>query len=202
MKLFITKGSPFARKARILAREKGLSGRMEEVVIAVSPVEPRHDLAAHNPLSKLPVLLLDDGTSLYDSSVICAYLDTLHGGTRALPDAGWPRISALRREALADGMLEAAILCRYELALRPEPLRWVEWVQGQQRKVFAGLAELEAEVDGWGEDYALPQIAVTCALGYLDYRFADWQWRGGFPRLAAWFERIASRPSVVETIPS
>jgi glutathione S-transferase len=202
VKLRINKASPFARKARIVAREAGLTGRVEEIETTVSPVAPNEDLARENPLVKIPALVTDGGELLYDSDVICEYLDTLHGGARLFPTEGTRRFTALRRQALTDGILEAAVLCRYEQAVRPEQLRWNDWVEGQKRKIFGGLGVLEAEVDGWGNDFDIGQIGAACALGYLDFRFAGWEWRSRHPKLAAWFKRVSARPSVAATAPS
>jgi glutathione S-transferase len=105
MKLRVNKASPFARKVRILAREAGLAGRVEEIETAVSPVAPNEDLARENPLIKIPALVMDNGELLYDSAVICEYLDTLHSGRKLFPGAGPQRFSALRRQALTDGLL-------------------------------------------------------------------------------------------------
>ena len=201
MKLRINKASPFARKARILARETGLAGRIEEIETAVSPVAANEDLARDNPLVKIPALVTDDGETLYDSDVICEYLDTLHAGKKFFPAAGPQRFTALRRQALTDGILEAAVLCRYEQAVRPEPLRWNDWIEGQKRKIFGGLGVLEAEVDGWAGDFDIGQVGAACVLGYLDFRFAQWEWRSQHPRLAAWYQRVSSRPSVAATAP-
>src|SRR4030095_4202650 len=153
MKLRVNKASPFARKARILVRETGLAGRLEEVETAVSPVAPNEDLARENPLIKIPALVTDNGELLYDSTVICEYLDTLHGGRKIFPAAGPQRFSALRRQALTDGMLDAAVLGRSEMAGRPEALRWKDWIEGQKRKVFGGLTALEAEASSWSSDF-------------------------------------------------
>jgi glutathione S-transferase len=202
MKLRVNKASPFARKVRILVRETGLAGRLEEIETAVSPVAPNEDLARENPLIKIPALVTDNGELVYDSAVICEYLDTLHGGRKIFPAAGPLRFSALRRQALTDGMLDAAVLCRYEMAVRPEALRWKDWIEGQKRKVFGGLAVLEAEVPSWSSDFDIGHIGAACALGYLDFRFADWGWRAQHPRLAAWFQGVSRRPSVSETAPS
>ncbi len=202
MKLRINKASPFARKTRILARETGLAGRIEEVETTVSPVTPNEDLARENPLVKIPALVTDSGEMLYDSAVICEYLDTLHGGRKIFPAAGPQRFSALRRQALTDGILDAAVLCRYETAVRPEALRWKEWIEGQKRKVFGGLSVLEAEASTWSSDFDIGHIGAACVLGYLDFRFADWDWRARHPRLAAWYQTAARRPSVSETVPS
>jgi glutathione S-transferase len=201
MKLRTNRASPFARKARIVARETGLAGQVEEVEIAVSPVKANDDLARENPLLKIPALVIDSGETLYDSAVICEYLDTLHAGRKLFPSAGPRRFDALRRQALADGILDAAVLCRYEMAVRPEALRWMDWVEGQKRKIMGGLDALEAEVGAWGDDFDIAQIGAACVCGYLDFRFADWNWRTGRPRLAAWYERAAQRPSVRDTAP-
>lgn len=202
MKLRVNKASPFARKARILAREAGLAARIEEVETSVSPVAPNEDLARQNPLVKIPALVTDGGEVFYDSAVVCEYLDTLHDGRKLFPSAGPNRFAALRRQALTDGMLEAAVLCRYESAVRPEALRWKDWIEGQKRKVFGGLAALEAEAASWAGDFDIGHIGAACALGYLDFRFPEWNWRAGHPRLTAWYEKASRRPSVTETAPS
>jgi len=106
-----------------------------------------------------------------------------------------------RRQSLTDGILDAAVLCRYETAVRPEALRWKEWIEGQKRKIFGGLAVLEAETAAWGDEFAIGQVGAACVLGYLDFRFADWDWRGGHPQLKGWFERVSARPSVSATRP-
>ena len=201
MKLRTNRASPFARKARILTRETGLAGRVEEIETTVSPVAPNETLARENPLVKSPALVTDAGELLYDSDVICEYLDTLHAGRKLFPASGPQRFTALRRQALTDGILEAAVLCRYEMAVRPEALRWKDWVEGQKRKILGSLDVLEAEVTNWGDDFDIGQIGAACVCGYLDFRFADWNWRAGRPRLAAWFERAQQRPSVRDTAP-
>ena len=201
MKLRTNRASPFARKVRMLARETGLATRVEEIDIAVSPVALNEPLARENPLVKIPALVTDTGETLYDSAVICEYLDTLHAGHKRFPASGPQRFTALRRQALTDGILEAAVLCRYEVAVRPEALRWKDWIEGQKRKILGGLDALEAEVTTWGDSFDIGQIGAACVCSYLDFRFADWNWRAGRPRLAAWFERAQQRPSVKETAP-
>jgi glutathione S-transferase len=201
MKLRINRASPFARKARIVAREAGISNRIEEIETPVSPVAANEALAQSNPLIKIPALVTDTGETLYDSRVICEYLDTLHSGLRLFPEAGPQRFAALRRQALTDGILDAAVLCRYELAVRPEALRWPDWIAGQKRKIFGGLAALETELSSWADEFNIGQIGAACVCGYLDFRFADWHWRCEHPHLAAWNERITRRPSVADTKP-
>ncbi|MCC7484999.1 MAG: glutathione S-transferase [Burkholderiales bacterium] len=202
MKLRTNRASPFARKVRIAAREAGLGGRIEEIETPVSPVAANDELARENPLVKIPALVTGAGEVLYDSAVICEYLDTLHEGVKLFPAAGPRRFAALRLQALADGILDAAVLCRYETFARPQPLRWAEWIEGQQRKIFGGLAALETGVDGWSGEFGIGQIGAACVLGYLDFRFPDWDWRTGRPRLVQWYETAARRPSVRDTAPS
>jgi glutathione S-transferase len=201
MKLYANKASPFARKVRVLVREIGLTGRVEEIETIVSPIAANETLARDNPLVKIPALVTDSGETLFDSRVICEYLDTLHTGRKFFPASGPQRFTALRRQSLTDGILDAAVLCRYETAVRPETLRWKDWIEGQKRKVFGGLAVLEADAGAWGDEFTIGQVGAACVLGYLDFRFADWDWRGGHPQLKGWFERVSARPSVAATKP-
>jgi glutathione S-transferase len=201
MKLYANKASPFARKVRVLVREIGLTGRVEEIETIVSPIAANETLARDNPLVKIPALVTDSGETLFDSRVICEYLDTLHTGRKFFPASGPQRFTALRRQSLTDGILDAAVLCRYETAVRPEALRWKDWIEGQKRKVFGGLAVLEADAGAWGDEFTIGQVGAACVLGYLDFRFADWDWRGGHPQLKGWFERVSARPSVAATKP-
>lgn len=200
MKLYFSPTSPYARKVRISAHELGLSEKIELISIALSPISPHDALRSSNPLGKLPALIRDDGEALYDSPVICEYLDSLAGGTRIFPAAGAARWTALRRQALADGILDAAVLTRYEEALRPKELRWQQWVDGQWLKMRTGLDALEREnLDGALD---IGAISIACALGYLDFRFASEGWRTSRPRLAAWAAAIGKRPSLATTLPA
>lgn len=199
-KLFYADASPYARKVRVVAAEKGLAHLVPPVAVGVSPVNRNADVAAANPLAKIPALALDDGTTLFDSRVICAWLDAQAPAPRLIPE-GEARWTALTQEALADGLMDAAILWRYENFLRPEPLRWAEWSAGQFAKVTAALDALEAAAPGFAGRVDIGTIAAACALGYLDFRFADRPWREGRPQLAAWFEAFAARPSMVATQP-
>jgi glutathione S-transferase len=201
MKLFVSPASPFGRKASITIAELGLESRVVQEAAVVTPVGRNDEVARGNPLVKIPTLLLDDGTSLYDSPVICEYLDHLSGAPRFFPEAGPARWSALRRQALADGLMDAAILLRYELALRPEALRWPEWMTGQTAKVTGALNAMEAEAAGFGTAFDIGHIAIACALGYLDLRYENMQWRNNRPALAAWFAVVSQRPSMLATTP-
>ena len=201
MRARVNPASPFARKVRIVLRERALTGQIEEVETAVSPVAPNADLARSNPLVKIPALLLDDGTTLFDSRVICEYLDTLGPAPRLFPAAGMERFNALRLQSLCDGILDAAVITRYETAVRPEALRWKDWIAGQRAKIDGGVDALEGEQSSWGQTFGIGQVGAACVLGYLDFRFPDITWRSRHPRLAAWFEEISKRPSVRDTTP-
>jgi len=202
MKLYSSTTSPYVRKVRVLARETGLAARIEEIPATVSPIARDEQVARANPLGKLPALILDDGTTLCDSPVICEYLDGLHSGRRLVPPPGPARWTALKLQAEGDGLLDAAILARYEMALRPEPLRWPEWVAGQKAKVAGVLDVLERDVDSLAGDLTIGGITIACALGYLDFRFADDAWRTARPKLAAWFAEISKRESLRTTMPA
>jgi len=202
MRLWSNPASPFARKVRIVARETGLAGDIEELSIPVSPVTPHAELARENPLVKIPALPPPDQGTLYDSAVICEYLDSLHRGVPLIPKSGPERWHALRLQALGDGILEAAVLIRYEYAWRPQALQWGDWIAGQFGKVRGGLGALEAECAGWNGRFGIGQITAACVLGYLDFRFPQEAWRGSCPSLARWWEGIARRPSVADTVPA
>jgi glutathione S-transferase len=195
MKLRYSPASPFARKVVVLAIETGLDSRVQRV--ATIPGDPASGLAPENPLSKVPSLTLEDGSALYDSPVICEYLDSLYQGAKMFPPAGAARWTALRRQALADGMMDAAVLRRGE-SRRPAGEQSPTFLELQRGKVAAGVAALEAENLGGGIDIGL--ISIGCALGYLDFRFAAEPWRAGHPKLAHWFESFAKRPSMAATV--
>ena len=201
MKLYVSPASPYVRKVRVVAREAGLAAVIEEVVASVSPVAPNEQVSRDNPLGKLPVLIADDGSAIYDSPVICEYLDSLHSGRKLFPAAGPARWTALKLQALADGLLDAALLARYETALRPEPRRWPEWIAGQKRKIADALDTLERDVDLLGGELTIGNLSVACALGYLDFRFAADAWRTGRPKLDAWLAEVSKRESLRATMP-
>lgn len=200
MQLIYAAASPFARKVRVLAVETGLLERIELFDTAVLPTTLNERVNALNPLGKIPVLLTDDGQALYDSRVICEYLDTLHQGTKLLPD-GAARWQVLRLAALADGLMDAALLARYERAARPAELQWSAWLEGQLGKIQRALAELERQVGQLQGPLDLAQIGVACALGYLDFRFADLDWRAAHPGLAAFQQAFAQRASMQASAP-
>jgi glutathione S-transferase len=200
MKLHHNAASPFGRKVMAVAIETGLAERIEPVDRMMTPVSPDGALCADNPLGKIPCLVTDDGLTLYDSRVICEHLDSLHQGPRMFPASGAARWTALRRQALGDGIMDAGVLTRYETFLRPDALRWDQWILNQKQKFRRGLDALEAEAAHL--DVAdIGTIAIACALGYIDFRFAGEDWRAGRPRLAAWLEQFAKRPSIAGTAP-
>ena len=202
MRLHTNPASPFGRKVKVLAHEAGLFDRLEVVDQAVTPVSTNDAVQAANPLGKIPCLVTDEGLALYDSRVICEYLDGLHDGARLFPAAAGPaRWRALTFQALGDGIMDAAVGTRYETFLRPEAHRWPDWVRGQKAKVARGIDRLEAEAESFGEAADIGLITAACALGYLDFRFPDDPWRDGHPKLAAWFERFDARPSMQATRP-
>jgi len=199
MKLRYSPTSPYVRKVSVTAIELGLADRIERV--PTDTQDRNSGLAEHNPLGKIPALILDDGAVLYDSPVICEYLDTLHDGPRMFPAAGPERWAALRQQALADGLLDAAILRMIETLRRPEALRWQRWIARQTAKVMRAADQFEAEAASLDEPLTIGRVATGCALGYLDFRFPELDWRGGRPKLAAWYESFAQRPAMRQTTP-
>ena len=201
MKLYVSPASPFGRKAAVLIAELGLGDRVVQEPATVSPITRNAEVARGNPLAKIPTLVMDDGSALFDSPVICEYLDHLSGSPRFFPAAGPTKWSALRRQALGDGLMDAAILLRYEIAMRPEAMRWPEWMAGQQGKMIAAIDAMESEADAFGSGFDIGHVTCACALGYLDLRFGNLKWREGRSKLAAWFEKVNARPSMVSTTP-
>ena len=198
MKLRHAPRSPFVRKVMVLAHEHGLVERIELVPTSLSPVQGNDSLVLENPLMKVPSLVTDDGQTLYDSPVICEYLDDMATGRKLFPAAGPARWTALRQQALGDGILDAIILCAYETQ-RPEDKRWSGWTDGQMRKAHQGLAA--AETEDLAGPLTIGPIAIGCMLGYLDLRFPDDGWRRRHPKLAAWYEAFEQRPSMQATKP-
>lgn len=200
MKLHYAAASPFVRKVLVVADELGIKDQIELVNQAITPIAPADTLNADNPLGKIPALVLEDGTSLYDSAVIAEYLDAIGGGG-LMPASGIERWQTKTLEAQADGICDALVLTRYETFLRPEAMRWPEWVRSQLGKAMRGLDSLEETADSWSDKLSIGTIAVGCALGYADFRFAETGWRDSRPKVAAWYEAFAARPSMSTTKP-
>lgn len=201
MKLYFAAPSPFARKVRVLVRELGLNDAIEEIAVHTTPVAPHGDVTELNPLSKIPTLVTGDGLALYDSRVIQEYLLSLTPeGTAHIADEA-ARWKSLRRQALADGIMDAGILHRYELVLRPEPLRWTEWLHAQEGKIRAGLAALAADVPPVDSKVGLDAVGAACALAWLEFRMPSIEWREEHPSLSRFLDAMSQRVSMSQTAP-
>lgn len=200
MKLYYSPISPFVRKVMIVAREARVDDRIERIAADATGAHP--GLAGDNPLDKIPCLVTDDGLALYDSPVIAEYLDATFNGGRLFPAAGYPRWQALTWQALGDGILDALVLCRYEGRRPPEKQDTEHWVPRQMGRVDSGLAALERQMDDFATEVTIGQVAVACMLGYLELRFPDLAWRAARPKLAAWYDDFAKRPSLAATAPA
>ena len=196
MKLAYSPNSPYVRKCVVLAIQRGIDKQME--LWTVGTTDPA--LVKINPLSKVPTLVLDDGTALYDSPVICEYLDSVGDRPKMFPPAGPARWKALRQEALGDGILDATQPRRREIALPQDEGRQT-YIALQQGKVKAALAVLEAEADSLGMLTNIGEITIACALGYMDFRYANEPWRPGHPKLEAWYAKVSAMPAMARTVP-
>jgi len=193
MKLYYSPTSPFARKVLACAIARGIEDQI--TLVSITTADP--ELATHNPLGKLPCLVTDDGVDLFDSRVICTYLNTVGEGFSMYPEQGL-RIRTLKYEAIGDGICDAGVLRRYEMGRAKDPDRDAA-MAAQALKVARALDVLEAEVPAAHVDVGA--IAVVCALGYLDFRYAHEPWREGRPKLAAWFDDMMTRPCLAQTAP-
>ncbi|WP_083800634.1 glutathione S-transferase [Rhodobacter ferrooxidans] len=200
MRLYHSPTSPFVRKVMVLLHETGQLSQVSLIAAVGTPVDAGSMPLAQNPLGKIPALERDDGPALYDSRVICRYLDGL-AGAGLYPEA--PRLwDSLTLEATADGMLEAAVLMVYETRLRPEDKQFAPWVDGQWAKIDRALDALESRwIDHLGGALDIGQIAIGCALGYLDFRHSARDWRARRPDLAAWEAGFSGRASMLATQP-
>ena len=199
MKLRYSPTSPYVRKVLVMALETGLDGRIERIPTNVW--DPETDIGADNPLGKVPALITDGGEVLFDSPVICEFLDSLHDGQKLFPPAGGVRWTALRRQALADGILDAAVLRLLE-SRRAAGERSDGWAEHQKGAALRALDAFEEEADALGDAVTIGHVAIGCALGYVDFRVAGDNWRDGRPALADWFEGFAERPSMAATVPA
>jgi len=195
MKLMFSPFSPYVRKCLVTAHELGLDSRIALLNAAANPVNRDQTIIPHNPLGKVPTFFTDDGEALYDSRVICEYLNDLAKGS-VFPQSGPARWRALTLQSLGDGILDAAILARYEGFLRPEPLRWADWSRGQLDKIHTSLAHLNAHPGALSGEATIGNIAMGCALWYLDLRFADLGWRDSYPQVATWYAAFSQRASM------
>ncbi len=198
MKLLSSPLSPFGRKVKIVARMKGVLDQIR-IEKADTNVADNRALKKENPLGKIPVLVLANGTQLFDSHVICEYLDSLKPQPRLFPAAGAERFNTLTLGALGDGIMEAALLLVYEKRFRPED-KWVAtWMERQQDKIDEALAHLEQNPPLWGVSPDYGHVTIACALGYLDLRL-EGKWRATHPKLVKWLEQFAAAvPAFEET---
>lgn len=197
MKLHWSPRSPFVRKVVVAAHEVGLADRLRMVRTAVAMTRPPGAFLAENPLGKIPALVLDDGSVLYDSLVIVEYLDVLAGGGRLIPREAPARLLELRRHALGNGLLDLLVLWRNA---RDTPQPFAPWIDTFARKAEATLDALEAEIGAIAAGpVGVAQITIGCACAYLDFRFPSLGWRAGRPRLAAWEDGFAQRPAMRAT---
>ena len=201
MKLLASLASPYTRKVRIVLAEKKIDCDME--LVDVAPVD--NPVNRHNPLGKIPTLLLDDGTALYDSRVIVEFLDGKSPISRLIPDDLRDRVAVRRLEALADGVLDAGLLVRYE-SLRAENERSQAWTDKQLARMKRGMAQMASEVAErpWchGERHSLADIALGCCLGWLDFRKPGGvDWLAEYPGLAKHYEKLKARPAFADTVP-
>lgn len=201
IRLLASLTSPYVRKVRIVMAEKRIDYHLElEDVWA-----PDTRIHEANPLGKVPCLIMEDGGAVFDSRVICEYLDGMTPVAKLIPPSGRERAEVRTWEALADGVIDAAILVRLEQTQRPPEQQGKAWIERQMGKVHTGVAAMSRGLGekSWcnGQAYSLADIAVGCALGYLDFRFGSIDWRGKYPGLGRHYEKLAARPSFVDTQP-
>jgi len=201
LRLFFSPASPYVRKVMVAAHERGIADKVEKLASAAWPVKRDPNIVKHNSTGKVPCVLLDDDTPLFDSRVISAYVDSIGvSGDSLYPAAN--RFTVLTLEALGDAILDACLLHRYENVLRPEDKRWDDWSRGQMEKIDSGLDDLDGRWFGeLSASFNAGSIAAACTLGYLDFRFPDKDWRSSRPKLAGWYAEVSKRPSMVETQP-
>ena len=198
MRLIYTPSSPFARKVCVTAHEKHLFDQVElEPCSAFAELERVQQL---NPIGKIPVLILDDGTPLYDSTIICDYLDDMGGGDRLTPVTGMPHWLARRAQALANDSLTIAVALTIECR-RPDAHRSTLAIERSHKQLVMALTKMDEESTQFPQNLCMVQIAVGCVLGYLDFRHADIAWRQKHPQLLAWFTQFSLRPSMLATMP-
>jgi glutathione S-transferase len=197
MRLHWSSRSPFVRKVMVVAHEAGVADRIERIPTVVALTKPDLDVLRRNPLGKIPTLLLEDGGVLYDSVVICEYLDGLGGAPRLFPAAGPARIESLRRHALGNGAMDFLLLWRGELGRAAPDQRILD---NFAAKLAALLSALEAEAEELAAGpFEIGRLTIGCALSYLDFRWPEAGWRAAHPALAAWHAGFAARPSVRAT---
>ena len=197
MKLAYSPASPYVRKVNACAIARGIDKQIERWKVGTT--DPA--LLAFNPLSKVPTLITDDGAMLYDSPVICEYIDSIGGAPKLFPAAGPARWKAICQQALGDGILDATQPRRREIALPQDDGR-KDYIEMQQGKVTRALEVLEKEAGSLGMLTTIGEITIGCALGYLDFRYGNEPWRPGHPKLEAWYAKVVKLPPLAETMPA
>ncbi len=197
MKITFSHASPYVRKVMACAIARGIENQLEKWSIPATDPSIR----PYNPLSKVPTLVKDDGGALFDSPVICEYLDTIGTAAPVFPVAGPARWNALRLQALGDGIMDASQPRRREMGLPQDDGR-IAYIELQQGKVARALDALEQEVSAFGSLTTIGEITVACALGYLDFRFASEPWRPGHPKLDAWYAQVVQLPPLAHSMPA
>ena len=201
MKLIGSLASPYVRKVRIVMAEK----KLEYVFVLENVWVPETTIQQSNPLGKVPCLHMEDGTALFDSRVIVEYLDTLTPVGKLIPPSGRDRAEVKCWEALADGVLDAAVLVRLERTLRPSEQQSPDWIERQLGKVHAGLKSISSGLGDKpfcsGTHYTLADVAVGCVLGWLSFRFPEIDWRGDHPNLGKLYDKLSERHSFKDTLP-
>ncbi|HEX2567084.1 MAG TPA: glutathione S-transferase N-terminal domain-containing protein [Burkholderiales bacterium] len=201
MKLLAALASPYTRKVRIVLAEKKIECEME--LVDVNP--PDNPVNAHNPLGKIPTLLLDDGTALYDSRVIVEFLDNVSPISRLIPDDNRDRVAVRRWEALADGVVDAGLLVRYE-SLREKREQSKAWVDKQVARMHRAMEQMQSELGerAWchGDRYSLADIAVGCCMGWLGFRKpGDIDWATEYPGVERHYRKLMERAAFADTVP-
>jgi len=200
MKLYGDLLSPFVRMSMVTAHEVGLGSRVEHIVENTNPAKVNERLAALSPIGKIPILETDHGQGVYDSRVIMEYLCHVAGNTALIPNDGVKRFRVLTLQALGQGMADAAVAYRYEVAARPKGLQWEDWMTRALARIHAAQDDVETNWMDSLSEINVGSIAVGVTLAYIDFRMPDFGWRNGRPKLAAWHEGFCKRDSMIKTV--
>jgi len=200
MKLYGDLLSPFVRMSMVTAHEVGLGSRVAHIVENTNPAKVNERLAALSPIGKIPILETDHGHGVYDSRVIMEYLCHVAGNTALIPNDGVKRFRVLTLQALGQGMADAAVAYRYEVAARPKGLQWEDWMTRALARIHAAQDDVETNWMDSLSEINVGSIAVGVTLAYIDFRMPDFGWRNGRPKLAAWHEGFCKRDSMIKTV--